>query len=210
MKKTLIISTILLLAGISLAANAAVNYTALKQTITVGLDACISLINSVESKIVNNSQVSQETKQSVSQSLNQLESALSSYKNQVQSAATLQDLQAINQQIINYLKTNSSVIKDSIKTAIVDMGEKAVESAEGLKQKAEQALNVLKVACPSEKTTISTLENQLVQLEAEINLLKQALSSKNAATIKQEMQKITNLSKSVAVNLKQLESVCVK
>lgn len=210
MKKIIAITIIsLFLAGV-VSANAALNYSVLKQVITAGLDACVSLINSVESKIADNPQISPETRDSVSQSLIQLTNALLSYKSQVQSAATLQDLQAVNQQIINYLKANSNMIKDSIKQAIVDMGQKAVESAEELKQKAEQALNLLKVTCPSEKSTISVLENQLLQMEAEINMLKQALASKNTATIKQEMQKITNLSKDIVANLKQLDAACSK
>lgn len=209
MKKIIIIGlSICLLAGVAFSAKAAVNYTALKQAILTGIDRCVASINSIESKITANTKMTEETKQSVTQSLDKLKNGLLSYKSQVESATTLAELQAINQQIIQYLKDNKDVIKANIQKAVTDLANKAVQVAEELKVKVQQALTLLKVTCPSQQTTISALESQLQQLNTKINELKQAIQSKNTTTMKQKMSEITQLSKEIINNLKIIQTAC--
>ncbi len=209
MKKIIIIGlSICLLAGVAFSANAAIDYSKLKQTILTGIDKCVASINSIESKIAANTKITEETKQSITQSLDKLKNGLLSYKSKVEAATTLAELQTINQQIIQYLKDNKDVIKANIQKAVTDLANKAVQAAEELKIKVQQALTLLKVTCPEQKTTISTLESQLVQLESEVATLKQAIQAKNTATMKQEIQKITQLSKDIVNNLKIIEESC--
>lgn len=209
MKKIIIIGlSICLLGGVAFSAKAAVNYTTLKQTILSGLDNCVIIINAIEGKISGSPNINAATKQSATASLEKLKNGLLSYKSQVENATTLAQLQAINQQIIQYLKDNKDVIKENVKTAITNLAEKTAQKAEELKQKVDQALVLLKVTCPSQKATISTVESQLTQLESEITTLTQAIQAKNTTTMKQEIQKISQLSKEILNNLKAIEAAC--
>lgn len=212
MKKTIIILlSFLFLATAILTAYAAptqLDYSKLKQVILTGIDKCVQVLNTIESKISSNSNISAETKQSTTAALEKLESGLLSYKSKVEAATTLAELQAINQQIIQYLKDNKDVIKANIQKAVTDLANKAIQVAEELKIKVQQALTLLKVTCPEQKTTISTLESQLVQLESEIAILKSAVQTKNTTTMKQEIQKISQLSKDIVNNLKTIQAAC--
>jgi len=201
--------SICLLAGVAFSAKAAVNYAVLKQTILTGIDKCVQAINTTESKISSSPNISAETKQSSVAALEKLKNGLLAYKSQVEAASTLAELQTINQQIIQYLKDNKDVIKTTVQSAITNLAEKTAQMAKELKQKVDQALALLKVTCPSQKTTISTVESQLIQLQNEITALDQAIKAKNTALMKQEIQKITQLSKDIVNNLKIIEAACL-
>lgn len=212
MKKTIIILLSFLFLATAIlpayAAPAQLDYSKLKQIILTGIDKCVQALNTIESKIASNSYLDEETKQEINAALEKMESNLLSYKSKVEAANTLTELQAINQQIIQYLKDNKDVIKQNITAAITELAEEATQKAEELKQKIAQALTLLKVTCPEQKTTISTLESQLVQLESEIAILKSAIQTKNTTTMKQEIQEITQLSKDIVNNLKIIEESC--
>jgi len=82
------------------------SFTTLQQSILKALDAAIAKIDSAKAKISANTKISSQTKQDVLTMLNNVESGLKNYETQVQAATTAAELQAINQQVIQYLKDN--------------------------------------------------------------------------------------------------------
>ena len=185
-----------------------VDFEQLSQKIITAIDKTIEKINSVESKVINNPDVSEETKASISSSLDEIENILLSYKSKVEAATTLEELQAINQEIISYLKANKDVFKENIQKAIIDLAEKAAENADEFKAAVEKMLATLKVTCPSEKETIAALEAELQQLEEKTAVLRQAIQSQDTQTMKQEIAKLNEDIKSIIDLVKKLEAAC--
>ena len=212
MKKILAMAVILAVLGAPLVSakfGDGLDFDTLKQAIITGIDNSINRLNEIESKIENNPKVSDTAKESIIDALNTVENDLLLYKAEVEQATTLEELRAVNQEIIQYLIDNKDVIRENIKEAIIDIAEEVVEKTEEFKEKVEQLLKILKVTCPSERETITELETQLQQLDSELDDLKQAIQSKDTVTIKQEIQKINQLSKDIADNLKEIEAACL-
>ena len=208
MKKVLVMLIVLAVLNIPLV-SAQIDFDNLKEGILRGVDSSINRLNDIEGKIESNPEISDAAKESIIDALDIVENGLISYKDKVEKATTLEELRAANQEIIKYLMDNKDVIRENIRKAIIDISEQASEKAEELKEKVEQLLKILKVTCPSEKETISELETQLQQLESEIDALEQAIQSEDTQTIKQEIKKISELSKDIANNLKKIEAACL-
>lgn len=189
--------------------NKQVDSDRLEQTILNMLNKSIDTLNDIENKIENNSKISNETKQIIIDALNKVEKGLVNYESEVEAATTIDELKTINQEIVQYVKDNKDVIKENIKSAIIDVSEQAVVKIEEFKKKVEQMLKVLKVTCPSEIETINEIEAQLEQLQNKLNDIKQAIQLKDTMTIKQEMKEINELSKDIADNLRKLEMACL-
>lgn len=184
------------------------DYSALKNTIIKGIDNSIGKINDLENKVQANNQITSQTKNSIVASLGNVENAMLQYKAKVEQTQTLAELQAVNQEIIQYLKENKDVLRNNAKEAIKDIAENAATKAEELKEKAEQMLKLLKVSCPSEKEAIESVESLLTQLETEISLLKQAAQSKDTQAIKQQITSIYQLSAEIFEKLQQINNNC--
>lgn len=210
MKKivAILLSCLLIISSIP-SASAQIDFDRLKQTILTGIDNSVNRLNEIESEIESNPEVSNATKESLSDALNIIENGLLSYKSEVEKATTLAELRAANQEITKYLQDNKEVIKENIRVAIIDIAEQASKKAEEFKEKVEHLLELLKIVCPSEEETITEIETQLQQLADEIDALKQAIQSKDTLTIKQEIKKISQLSKDIADNLKEIEAACL-
>lgn len=201
MKKIVVTLLLCLLITSSISsASAQIDSDRLKQT--------INRLNDIESKIESNSEISNATKESIIDALNIVENGLLSYKSRVEKATTLEELRAANQEIIKYLIDNKDAVRENIREAIVDIAEQASEKAEEFKKDVGQLLKLLKIVCPSERETITEVETQLQQLEDEMGVLKQAIQSESIPTIKQEIKKISQLSKDIANNLKEIEEAC--
>lgn len=208
MKKLLTMLIVLIILSIPLV-SAQIDFDKLKQSILTGIDNSIDRLNEIESKIESNPEISDATKQGIIDALNTVEIGLLSYKSEVEKATTLEELRTVNQEIIKYLIDNKDVIRENIREAIIDIAEQASKKAEEFKEKVEVLLKILKVACPSEEETITEIETQLQQLEDEIGVLKQAIQSEDTLTIKQEIIKISQLSKDIANNLEEIEAACL-
>ena len=211
MKKifAILLSCLLIISSIP-SASAQIDFDRLKQTILTGIDNSVNRLNDIESEIESNPEISDATKESIIDALNTVENGLLSYKSKVEEATTLEELRAANQEIIEYLRDNKDVIRENIREAIIDIAEQASEKAEEFKEDVEQLLKLLKITCPSEEETITEIEIQLQQLEDEIDALKQAIQSKDTLTIKQEIEKISQLSKDIADNLEKIEAACLR
>lgn len=208
MKKILTILIVLAVLSTPLV-SAQLDFDNLKEGILRGVDTSIKKLNDIESKIENNPGISDAAKESIIDALNIVEDGLISYRNKVEEATTLQELSAANQEIIKYLWDNKDVIRENIREAISDIAKQALEKAKEFKEKVEELLKILKVTCPSEKETISEVETQLQQLEDEIDALKQAIQSKDTPTIKQEIEKISQLSRDITNNLEKIKAACL-
>mgnify|MGYP001613830871 CR=1 FL=1 len=187
-----------------------VNFATLQKTILSVIDASVARLNNAESKISSNTQISPETKEETLAALNSVEAALLSYRSKVSAATTTEELQAINQQIIQYLKDNKDVIRANVSAAILDISAQAAAKAIQFLEDAEQLLNALKITCPSQKATIDTLQKQIEQLSADIEQLNNYIQAKNVTGAKQEMKAIAALIPSMVNGIKQIQASCLQ
>lgn len=186
-----------------------VNFDRLKETVLRLIDNSINRLNNVENAISGHPKIDEETKQNIINAFNTAEEKLLSYKEDVEAAQSIDEIRAVNQEVIQYLRDNKDLIRENVKKALINLGEKFVEKAEELKEKIEVAIRVLKKTCPGEADTINEVENQLAELEQNIINLKDAVTAKDKTKIKQEVKAIKSLSKSILENLKVIEDKCV-
>lgn len=211
MKKIIIVllACLLMITNIS-SVDAQLDFQRLKQAILTGVNRAITRINNIENKIESNPRISDEAKQSIIEALDIVKEGLISYREEVEEAKTLKQLRAANQEIIKYLWENRNVLRENIEKAIIDMANETLREAEEFIGKVKQVLKILKIICPAERETISEVEAQLQQLENEIDILKQAIQLKDIPTIRQEIKKISQLSKDIRDNLEKIEEACLR
>ncbi|MBI4170652.1 MAG: hypothetical protein HY514_03080 [Candidatus Aenigmarchaeota archaeon] len=192
----------------SISAVHAQSFAVTKTKILNGIDKVIAKLNDLEAKIQSISGLSQETKDLTISNLEDLEAALLLYKEDVEAAATTAELQAANQEIKQYLIDNKDVYKENVQMIVEDLSEYALVKAKELEAKIDQALTVLKITCPEQKSTIEEVETQLNQLKAESQQLAEAYEAGDTAAMKSEMQQMAQLSKDIAANLNEIYSAC--
>lgn len=186
------------------------DFDKVKTTVLAVLDTAIQKIDEVKAKIQNNTKADSQVKQTAIQTLDRIRTGLVNYKSRVDGAKTIDELRALNKEIVAYIVENKDAIKESIRQTIVNIGEKAASKSEELRKKLDTLLATMKVLCPSEKSTIETLEQQLTELRTEIDALKAALKSKDATTIKKVLSDLGVLSQKIAANVGTISSECLK
>jgi len=210
MKKIIITFLICLLMTTSaLPVKAQLDFWRLKQAILTGVDRAIQRIEEIEDRIEKNPRINEETKQSIFTALDIVKDGLVSYKEEVEEATKLKELQAANQRLIKYLWENRNVLRENIERAIVEMANDVLNEAEEFIEKVEEVLKILKIICPTEREIISGTEAQLQQLEREIDVLRQAIQSKDILTIRKEIKEIRELSEDIRDNLEKIQEACL-
>lgn len=184
------------------------NYDGFKAALLKRIDKAISRIDVVFQKISSSSRIADASKEVILASLANTKKGLENYKTKASSSASLDELKAINQEFIQYLKTNKDVIKENVKKSLTIIGTEMAKKAEAYKAKLMQTLEILKKTCPSEAITISNLENKLVELDKEIAALKQAIKDQNGAQIKTIATQIKTTVKETSAILQSLQGKC--
>jgi len=179
-----------------------------KQTLAAIADAAISKLNVAESNVQANPVLSAATKQAVIASLQEIEDQLITYKTQVAQATTVAEIQALNQQVSQYIQTNKTVIIDSFKKAFAEIGAAALAKAQQFEATLRATLTLLKTLCPQQLTTISTLETQLNVLDTNLAELNVAIQVGNVATTLHKMNEINTLIQSMNANIQTIQTAC--
>ena len=179
-----------------------------KQVLTALADTAIKNLDAAEATVQANPVLRSSTKQVVLASLQGVEDQLVSYKARVVQATTVAEVQTLNQQIGQYLKTNKTVIIDSFKLAFTEIGNAAVAKAKQFEATLRTTLILLKTLCPQQIATISTLETQLNTLDANLAALNTAIQARDVATILHKMNEISILIQSMNTNVKTIQTGC--
>jgi hypothetical protein len=179
-----------------------------KDVVTAIADAALAKITPVKGKIQNNNLLSEQTKQELVNTLDQLEQELNDYKVKVEQATTQEEISAANQELRQYIQDHRNVLIDSIREAVANLGKQLAEKARQLHDQVFQLLQILKRTCPSESATITTLEQQLLQLENEVATLGKMVKSGDATAIRAQMKVVKDLSHEINVNVQKLQKAC--
>ena len=179
-----------------------------KQILSNLADVAINKIKAAKNALQTNPQITPATKQTAIASLQGVEDQLVSYKSQVAQATTLQEVQALNQQFLQYIQANKDVIINAFKAVLADIGTAATAKAKAFEAQLRQTLKLLKVICPTQAATIVILETQLDTLKTDIAALSVAITAKNLVTIKLKINEINTLIQSMSVNVKTIQAAC--
>lgn len=184
------------------------NYDGFKAALLKRIDKTISKIDTLAQKISANSKIADASKEVVLASLAKTKKGLETYKTKASNSTSLDELKTINQDFIQYLKTNKDVIKENIKESLTIIGTEMKKKAEAYKVKLEQTLEILKKTCPSEAATITDLENKLAELNKELVALQQAVQTKNGGQIKAVNAQIRATVKETNTLLRTMQEKC--
>jgi len=185
------------------------DYDKLKQNTITVMDIAINKIDNAKNVISNNPKIDETIKNNIITNLTNIENKLTNYKIAVEGTTTLAELNQLNMEIIQYIKDNKEVIRNNIKMALINLGQKTAEKAKELEDNIKFMLNILERTCTSEAGKINEVQGQLTQLDAHIVTLKTAVQSKDTTTIKTEVKAIYDLSKIMIVNMKEIKQVCL-
>ena len=168
----------------------------------------LARLEDVTLKIAGNTQLDEETKNRIINDLNEITKKLEGYLTVVEAAESLEELQALNQEILNYLKDNKDAIREAIKEALVKLGEEAAKMAEELMEKVEQILKFFKLSCPEERGTIVQVESLLVEMENELAVLNDAIERRDSVAIKQSISRLQKMGSEMIVLVEQIYNNC--
>lgn len=182
---------------------------AMKNQLVSRIDNSLEKLDKAEKVIENNPRLSQESKDVLLQSLQNVENGLESYKSEAESAESVAEVVELNKEVVQYLVDNKDVIKNNVKNLVTVLGLEAVDQAEEYIQKAEQILKVLKVVCPSEADSIRQAEYQLDELEQELNSLEQAINSGQTLEIKKGIIEVGKTTKELTKSLQEIQENCL-
>ncbi|MBI3627277.1 MAG: hypothetical protein HY220_00800 [Candidatus Sungbacteria bacterium] len=185
------------------------NFAKLQQTELNSLNAAIKKLTNAENQVSANPKIPAATKTQIVNSLNVVINGLNKYKTQVAAATSIQDLEAINQQIAAYIKANKDVIKTNVRKAIATIAANAAGKAQQFEKQIEALLKILALTCPSEKSTITALEQQITQFNTDIAALDTAIKTKNYSAMKQDTKDLQVLMASMLKNAKEIQAVCL-
>lgn len=184
------------------------NYDGFKAALLKRIDKAISRLDAMTQKISSNPKIADASKDVIMASLANTKKGLETYKTKASNSTSLDELKTINQEFIQYLKTNKDVIKESVKKSLTIIGTEMKKKAEAYKVKLEQTLEILKKTCPSETAAITDLENKLAALNKELVALQQAIQTQNSGQIKAVSAQIKATVKETNALLRTIQEKC--
>lgn len=179
-----------------------------KQVLVAIADVVIKKLDVAESAVQMNAVLSTSTKQAIISSLQGVEDRLVTYKTQVTQATTLAEVQTLNQQVGQYIQTQKNVIINALKIGFTEIGAAAITKAKNFEVQLKTALALLKVVCPQELATISSIEAQLSTLASNISALSVAIQGQNGTVIIQKMNEINTLIQHLSADIKRVQTSC--
>ncbi len=170
------------------------------------LDKSVDAIEKAIDAINASVYMSSETKVELTDGLKTLEGKLLEYRTQANNATSIEELQAINAEVVALLKANKTVILEAMKESMLVIATQVSQSIEKIKIKAEAALRMLDVECDSE--SFAEIETLVAQLETTNASLKVAIEAEDVATAKVQAKAAISISVDLAASFAGLVTDC--
>ena len=185
-----------------------IDYDKLKSTLNSMVDKSLARIAATKTKISNNDQLDDAQKAKILEPLENAEATLIKYQEELAQTTSIEEIKALNQAILQYLKDNKDVLRESIKEAINMISSEALATAKELLDKVQLLVKTLKFTCPEEKAAILELEELATELEKEIAELETAIAAEDAAAMKESMKDMAALSQKIIPLAEQIYNNC--
>ncbi|HBP00540.1 MAG: hypothetical protein UU48_C0004G0005 [Candidatus Uhrbacteria bacterium GW2011_GWF2_41_16] len=185
-----------------------VTFTQYQEKLVQILELAIDKLDTAEETIEGNEYISDVTEDEILDALSALEGKLQTYKTQTNNADSMDDLEGINKQIVADLKANKDAIKTAIQESVLVVAAEAEKRAEQIKIKVESILELLKISCPDEKTTIESIESQLEDLNALAADLKIAVDDEDVEEAKSLMKQMADVAPNLVKEVKEVVDAC--
>ena len=181
-------------------------FTDLQAKLIAALDKADEAIDEAIDAINASVYMSSETKVELTDGLKTLQGKLLDYRAQANTATSMEELQAINAEVVATLKANKTVIIEAMKESMLVIAEQVSQSMEKIKIKAEAALKILDVECDSE--AFAQIEALVTELETTNASLKAAIEADDVATAKVEAKAGISISVDLAASFALLVKDC--
>lgn len=172
------------------------------------LDVAIEALETAEDKINANPYLTDATKSELTDGLNEVEGALEVYAFKLQSITTLEELEALTDEVKTYLKTNESVIKEAIEETVYVLLGEAQKTMQVVISEIESAYLKMKRDCPEEAETFASFEATLNKLDIMSEDLKGYIEDEDAEAAKALIEEMKPLLKSAAADLQTFYNSC--
>lgn len=181
-------------------------FTDLQDKLITAIDKAVSAVDKAISTINASAYMSSETQAELTDALNTVEAKLLDYRTAANNAASAEELQAINEEVVVLLKENKTVIMEAMKESVLVIAEQASQSLEKIKIKAEAALTMLDVECDSE--AFASIEALVAQMESINYTLQVAIEGGDTSTAKSAINAAISVSVDLAKSFAQLVTEC--
>lgn len=173
------------------------------------LDNALTILVNWENKISANTYISSATEKLLLETLEDVHTNVYTYKMLAQDAQSLEELRAINKEALLYLQENKDIIKETVRSIAVALGEEAQQYAEDVITRVEFALNILEKLCREESDVIQETELLLIDLTETLDSLELATQIKDVSQIKTDVKELMTLTEEIYKNLTVLEEQCL-
>ena len=166
--------------GEEVAEELGLEFSELQDKLITMIDKAVDAVENAQNAISGLYYMSDETKTEVNDTLMTLEAALLDYRTAVNNATTIEELYAINDEVIQLLKDNKEVIAEAIKESALIIAEQVEKTLEKIQIRLESMLATLAVDCDSE--AVDELQTELDALDVLIEDLKVAIEAEDQET----------------------------
>lgn len=173
--------------------------------------ANIEIVNAKLDKVqsnIENSNADQSAKDQVIATINTIRTGLDSYKAKIEAATTVEDIAAIRLELRQNLIENQAVLKEQLKSAVLNVGSKVSTKVNGLLTVLDQTLNVLEKTCTSQSSNINTLEANIDELKVKGSELTSLVKNKDKVGAKAKVAEINALAKEIYSLVITIKSGC--
>lgn len=194
--------------GKSLAEEQEITFEQFQSQVLKIVSLAIDRVNAAKNSINNNYYLSEDTKSELTDGLTALSGILSTYYTNVNNASSVEEIRALNENLIVTLKENTDVIVAAIQDSVLEVMAEILQAMEELQDAVNTALTKLANDCESAETEISELETLLGQLQGLEQDLKTAIEEEDVEAAKTAAKAALELSPEIAKQLKEVVNLC--
>ncbi|MBI2473951.1 hypothetical protein HYV70_05370 [Candidatus Uhrbacteria bacterium] len=192
--------------GAEIAEELGLEFTDLQDKLVNAIDKAINVVDQAIAAIDGSAYMSSETKTELTDALNNLEGKLLDYRTAVNNATTIEELQAINTEVIQLLKDNKDVIIEAVQQSMLVIAEQVSQTIEKIEIRAEYALSILDVECDSD--SFAEIETLVAELETTNASLKTSIEAGDVETAKTQAKAAISISGDLAASFAGLVADC--
>ncbi len=158
------------------------NFDAYQEALLKALDAVILKLDKLEDQITSNEFIDDETQRSAQESISDITSALTDYRAQIEDATTAEEIQAINKEMIQYIKDHKDEILATVSQATYSMAYYTLDAAQVYIAYANSVLEIYEKTCDEYEDDIQAIEDKLAELQVSIEEMQDTLETNGPVT----------------------------
>ncbi|MDD5337030.1 MAG: hypothetical protein PHS02_00940 [Candidatus ainarchaeum sp.] len=178
------------------------------ERLNAGIDNVVADLDALNDQVSGIGQVDPDTKDVLAEDVAGLKDDLASYKDDVQSAESVDDLDATYADLMGYLVDSSDIVNEDLEDAVYALADNSAETASTLSDEAGTALSTLEAGCPGQKSAIDSIRGKLSQLGSVSDSLQTSMDDYDIPAMIGEMENMAELGNGITSDLGAVQSSC--